>query len=257
MTTQQRVAIVTGGMTGIGLATVKALHAAGMRVAVGARRADDPAMVDAFRNATGNDVFLHQLDVQSPASVTAFTNAVERELGPADILVNAAGVYSQEMVTGHDEGDWLQAIDINLSGPFRMIRACLPSMKSTGWGRIVNIASTAAHAALPGFAAYCASKAGLLGLTRAVALEGAPHGVSCVSVSPTWVETDMLHATAAKDAAKSGRTVREEIDDLHHSNPQNRLVQPDEVAALIVYLCGEAAGAITMEDIQINAGAHW
>jgi NAD(P)-dependent dehydrogenase (short-subunit alcohol dehydrogenase family) len=171
--------------------------------------------------------------------------------------VNAAGVYSQEMVAGHDEGDWLQAIDINLSGPFRMIRACLPSMKSKGWGRIGNIASTAAHAALPGFAAYCASKAGLLGLTRAVALEGAPHGVSCVSVSPTWVETDMLHATAAKDAAKSGRTVREEIDDLHHSNPQNRLVQPDEVAALIVYLCGEAAGAITMEDIQINAGAHW
>ncbi len=138
-----------------------------------------------------------------------------------------------------------------------MMRACLPGMKARGWGRIVNVASTAARTAVADHPAYCASKAGLLGLSRAVALEGAPHGVSCVTVSPTRVETDMLHQSAAIMAQKSARSYEAEIAALAAANPQNRLVQPQEIAALVAFLCSDAAPSLTMEDISVNAGAHW
>lgn len=256
-TPTKRNAVVTGGMAGIGLATVQTLLSEGVRVAVGARRADNVDHVQEFRDIVGSEVFLAKLDVRSENSVASFTKAAEQELGPIDILVNAAGISRHQTVCGHDETDWNVVIDTNLSGPFRMIRACLPSMIARRWGRIINVASTAARVAMPDSPAYCASKSGLVGLTKAVALEGAPHGVTCVAVSPTWVETDMLRESAAIAAGRSGRTVEDEIAELHAANPQNRLVQPDEVAALIAFLCGESAGALTMEDVQINAGAHW
>jgi len=244
-------------MTGIGLATVEALIADGHRVAVGARRAADPVSVEAFRARVGASVFLHELDVRSVGSVATFVAAVREALGPIDILVNNAGVVTHHLVEGHDEADWLSVIDINLSGPFRMIRACLGEMKARKWGRIVNVASTAARTAVPDSAAYSASKSGVLGLSRAVALEGAPHGVNCVTVSPTWIETDMLHASAADAARAAGRSVADQIAEYEAANPQNRLVQPAEVAAVIAFACGERSAALTMEDIQVNAGAHW
>lgn len=254
---EPRVAVVTGGMTGIGLATVQALMAAGHKVAVGARRADEKDSVDAFRSTVGETPLLHGLDVGSISSVTAFVEATEAELGPVDILVNNAGTSTHQFVEGHDEADWLRVIDVNLSGPFRMIRACITGMKARKWGRIVNVASTAARTAMPDYGAYCASKSGLLGLTRAVALEGAPHGVTCTSVSPTWVETDMLRGSAAEAAEKAGISTAEEISRIAQSNPQNRLVQAHEVAALIAFACSDTAPALTMEDIQVNAGANW
>ena len=183
--------------------------------------------------------------------------ATRGSLGPPEILVNAAGVSVHQTVSGHSDEDWDTVIDINLSGPFRMIRACLPDMKGRGWGRIVNIASTAARTAAPTHAAYCASKTGLVGLTRAVALEGGPHGITCVAISPGWVETDMLRESAHIMAEKSGRSQAEEIAAMGASNPQNRLIQPQEIAAVAVFCCSEAAAGLTMEDIQVNAGAIW
>lgn len=252
-----RTAVVTGGLSGIGRAVVAALVAQDVRVVVGARRAGDAEMAAAFRNDGADQAVLHVLDVRSQESVDRFRDYVEANVGPVDILVNSAGMSVYQLVSEHDDAGWHDVLDTNLNGPFRMIRAFLPQMKERGWGRIVNVASTAARTAMPDAAAYCASKAGLLGLTRAVALEGAPHGVSCVAVSPTWVETDMVRETARRSASASGRTYDEEMDDLRRSNPQNRLVQANEVAALIAFLCGSAAGAVTMEDIQVNAGAHW
>lgn len=252
-----RVAIVTGGMTGIGLATAAALAQAGCRLAVGARRGDDGALQEQARAAMGAEAMFGVLDVRSSDSVAAFVERIAQELGPPDILVNNAGVSVHHTVEGHAEEDWLRVIDVNLNGVFRMMRACLPGMKTRGWGRIVSIASTAAHAARPSHAAYCASKAGLLGLTRAVALEGAPHGVTAVTVSPTWVETDMLRESARKMAARSGRSYEDEIAALAEANPQRRLVQPEELGAVVAFCCSDAAPALTMEDILVNAGAHW
>jgi len=254
---QGKVAIVTGGAAGMGLAIARVLAAQGARVAVGARRLSDAAAAHAAVNAIGHDVHAAPLDVTDPASLTAFMAGVRERLGTPAILVNCAGIMISQTVSGHSDADWQATIDTNLTGPFRMTRASLPAMIAAGWGRIVNIASTAATTAMPDSAAYCASKAGLLGLTRATALEGAPHGVTAVAVSPTWVETPMLHASAEEMAAASGRTVAEEVVGLATTNPQNRLVQTGEIAQLVSFLCSDLAPGLTMEDIQINAGAHW
>ena len=125
------------------------------------------------------------------------------------------------------------------------------------WGRIINIGSTAATTAVADHAAYCASKSGLLGLNRAVALEGAPHGVSSVVISPTWVQTEMFNSSMAIQAANNHRSVDEEIAELVAQQPQQRLVQPAELGALAAFLCRDEALGVTMEDIQLNAGALW
>lgn len=252
-----QIAIVTGGLQGIGLAIVEALSGAGHPVAVGSRQAADASAAAAAKRAAGDNGLVAPLDVGSVASVEKFMDRVRSALGEPGILVNCAGVSVHHPVDGHSDEDWERVIDINLNGPFRMIRACLPAMKRNHWGRIVNIASTAARTAQPTHAAYCASKTGLVGLTRAVAMEGGPHGITCVAVSPTWVETDMLRASARSMAKAAGRTYDEIIADMASSNPQGRLVQPEEIAALVAFCCSEAAAGLTMEDIQVNAGAWW
>lgn len=255
--TQKRTAIITGGLQGMGLAIASELASQGIRVAVGARRGADESLAANARAAIGDDCLVAPLDVRSVDSVESFVADVQKAFGPVDILVNAAGVTIHQTIAGHTDEDWMNTIDINLNGPFRMIRACLPAMKNAGWGRIVNIASTAARVAAATHPAYCASKTGLVGLTRAVALEGAPHGITCVAISPGWVETDMLRESANVLAAKSGRTQAEEITIMGQSNPQNRLIQPAEISALVAFCCSDAAAGLTMEDIQVNAGALW
>jgi len=254
---QPRVAIVTGGLSGIGKATTLALLQTGLRVAVGARRGGAADAAEAFGDHDPARLHIGALDVRSEASVAEFCDRVRARWAGIDILVNAAGVTVSQTVQGHRLADWDDVLRTNLTGPFLMARACLPDMVAGRWGRIVNVASTAARTAVADHPAYCASKAGLVGLTKALALEGAPHGVTCLSVSPTWVETDMLRATAAKLATANGTTLAEEVARFAAENPQGRLAQPAEIAHLIAMLCGEEMPALTMEDIQVNAGAHW
>ena len=255
--TERRTAIVTGGLVGIGLSAAQALAQGGYRVAIGARRGDDPDLQNKARDHVGSDTIIHRLDVRSEASVDAFCAFVRDETGRIDALVNAAGITMHHPVRAHTLKDWHDVIETNLTGPFLMTRACLPEMIKAGWGRIVNIASTAARTAVADHPAYCASKSGLLGLTRAVALEGAPHGVTCTSISPTWVETDMLRESAQTMARENNRPVKAELAEITRANPQDRLVQPQEIAALVAFLCSDASPALTMEDISVNAGAHW
>ena len=250
-----RVAVVTGGAEGIGAAVVRVLAARGARVVAGARRCADAAYRTRAEERLGCPALA--LDVRDPGSVQNFFHEVTGRAGPPAILVNAAGISVHASISTHDEQDWLDVIDTNLNGCFRTIRACLPGMLNAGWGRIVNIASTAARTAEPTHGAYCASKAGLLGLTRAVALEGAPNGVTATCVSPTWVETEMLRQSAATMATRAGTTQADQIAAMAAANPQNRLVQPGEIAELVSFLCSDLAPGLTMEDIQLNAGAHW
>ena len=250
-----RVALVTGGFAGIGKAIALALAQRGAAIAVGARRQPE-AVIESFKSITER-VYCAPLDVADLASVEAFMNGLQQSLGEVDILVNCAGVTVHQPVCGHDEQDWLDVIEINLNGPFRMIRACLPAMKRNRWGRIINIGSTAATTATDDHAAYCASKSGLLGLSRAVALEGAPHGISSVVISPTWVQTEMFDSSMAIQARNAGRSVEEEIGLLMSQQPQKRLVQPEELGALAAFLCRDEALGITMEDIQVNGGNWW
>lgn len=252
-----RTAIVTGGTTGIGLACALALVARGHRVAIGARRAGDAAVEAEVCSAVGDGAMLAALDVADRASVDGFVDRVAKEFGSPTILVNAAGIYHEAFLHDHSDAAWDDQIEINLSGAFRMTRAVFPHMVGAGWGRIANIASTAGTRGERGYAAYCASKAGLIGLSKATAVEGAPHGISCIAVSPTWVETPMMEDAFDRIATAQGITRDAARAVLASSNPQGRIVQPSEVAAMVDFFCSEAAPGLTNVDIQINAGADW
>lgn len=252
-----KTAIVTGGLSGMGLAIARRLTRDGMDVTIGARRGGDAQVAGEILRAHNINAQVAALDVCDSASVERFVADVVARRGGVDILVNAAGVYEEAAVIGHPDSVWDNHINTNLSGTFRMIRAVMPHMQAAGWGRIVNLASVAAHNGMVNNAAYCASKAGLLGLGRCVSLEGAPHGITCVSISPTWVETEMLKQFIDADIASTGKSREEVRAGYEASNPQHKLVQPDEIAELAAFLVSDAARAITMEDVQVNAGSLW
>jgi len=269
-----RSAIVTGGLSGMGFACATALAKAGANVAVGSyvappggTRADaayypDADQIERVLNALsthGTKIHAAHLDVRDSEATNRFVEHAVAAIGPADILVNAAGTTAEQPVCGHSDALWEKIVDTNLTGAFRVIRAVLPGMIERGWGRIVNIGSTAASVGWKDNPAYCASKAGLLGLTRCVALEGAPHGVTCTMISPTWVETELMRRNVAQVVEREGkgRSADEVMDEFRKANPQGRMMQPEEIAALAAFLCSEAAKGITMENIQITGGALW
>ena len=252
---ENRVALVTGGFTGIGLAICKSLARCGADIAMCARSVDERIAREV--RAIGQSVYCGSIDVRDTESVNDFTGSVVSELGTVDILVNCAGISARQTVESHSDSQWEDVIDTNLGGPFRLIRACLPAMKQQHWGRIINIGSTAARTARADYPAYCASKSGLLGLSRAVALEGAPYGISCVMVSPTWVETNMMHESMTLKAEQNATSVEQTYSEIVGQSPQKRLVQPEEIAELVSYLCRNVAQGVTMEDIQLNAASMW
>lgn len=256
MPTVTKTAIITGGLSGMGLAISRRLARDGTKVVVGARSGGDAGHVSAILGADSG-IQAAALDVRSSESVDAFVAQVAKTHGSVDILVNAAGVYEEAAVIGHPDKIWDDHIDTNLNGTFRMIRAAMPHMKQAGWGRIVNMASVAAHNGMANNAAYCTSKAGLLGLGKCVSLEGAAHGITCVSISPTWVETEMLRRFIDADMEATGQSLEEVRAEYAKSNPQNQLVQPSEIAELAAFLVSDAARALTMEDYQVNAGSLW
>ena len=268
-----KAALITGGLTGQGYAIAQALVAEGAHVAVGshvgaAARLGDAAAYPEEREvehvrealaAADVRIFAGHLDVRDEASIGSFIEQAQGQCGPFDILVNAAGTTAEQPVCGHSDALWQKIIDTNLTGAFRMIRALLPGMIARNRGRIVNIGSTAASVGWKDNPAYCASKAGLLGLTRCVALEGAAHGVSCVMISPTWVETELMRRNVEQLIAREGkgRTLEDAMAEIAAQNPQQRIIQPGEVASLTAYLCRDDARGITAENIQITGGALW
>jgi 3-hydroxybutyrate dehydrogenase len=269
-----KTALITGGLTGQGLAIAHALATQGTNVAVGSyvgeamgRLGDAAAypadsVVTTVRNtlaSSGAKIHAGHLDVRSSDVIAAFVAATEKHCGPIDILVNAAGTTAEQAVCGHSDALWDKIIDTNLTGAFRMMRELLPGMIARKWGRIINIGSTAATVGWKDNPAYCASKSGLLGLTRCVALEGAAHGVTCVMISPTWVETELMQRNVAQLAEREGkgRSAADMMADIASQNPQQRIIQPQEIASLTAFLCTDAAKGITMENIQITGGALW
>lgn len=267
-------AVITGGLTGQGLAIAHALAKMGANVAVGsfvgeaaARQGDAAAYPESSElrsireSLLSHDVkvFAGHIDVRDTQVIKAFLAEAEKQCGKADILVNSAGTTAEHPVSGHPDDLWLKIIDTNLNGAFRMARELLPGMIERGFGRVINIGSTAASVGWKDNPAYCASKSGLLGLTRCIALEGAAHGVTCVMVSPTWVETEMMRRDVAQIAIREGRgrTTEEVMAEFAQQNPQQRLIQAEEIASLTAFLCTDEAKGINMENIQITGGALW
>jgi len=242
-----RHAVVTGASRGIGLAVARTLVAHGARVTLMAR--DEGALAAAAQSMDGA-VRWHAVDVADAGSVAAaFAHA-----GTVDILVNNAGQAASAPFGRTDAALWQRMLDVNLTGAYHCIQAALPGMVDTGWGRIVNVASTAGLTGYRYVAAYCAAKHGLVGLTRALALEVAAKGVTVNAVCPGFTETDIVRDAVANIVRTTGRTVDEARAELASANPQGRLVHPDEVAHAVAWLCMPGAAALNGQAIAVAGG---
>jgi NAD(P)-dependent dehydrogenase (short-subunit alcohol dehydrogenase family) len=240
-------AVVTGASRGIGLAVARSLLAQGARVTLMAR---DAAALDAAARELGGGVAWQATDVSDAASVEqAFVRA-----GVVDILVNNAGQAASSPFMRTDAAMWQRMLDVNLSGAYHCIQAALPGMLDAGWGRIVNVASTAGLTGYRYVAAYCAAKHGLVGLTRALALELAAKGITVNAVCPGYTETDIVQEAVANIVRKTGRSEEQARAELASGNPQGRLVRPEEVAHAVAMLCMPDAAAMNGQSIAVAGG---
>jgi NAD(P)-dependent dehydrogenase (short-subunit alcohol dehydrogenase family) len=249
------VALVTGGGRGIGRAVALAFAREGADVAVAARSAAELEAVAAEVRAAGRRAAALPCDVTDPAQVATAVREAAAALGPVAVLVNNAGLAVSARVVDTDDELWERHLRVNLTGAFYASRAVLPAMLAAGWGRIVNVASTAARQGYPYVAAYVAAKHGLLGLTRALALEVAAAGVTVNAICPGYAATELTWASARRIQARTGRSFEEAVRSLAAFSPQKRLIEPEEVAALAVLLASEDARGVTAQAWGVDGGA--
>ncbi len=241
---------ITGGGTGIGLATARALAPTGARFTlVGRDGARVEAAAEEFENAQGVSC-----DVANEASVAAAFTAARDRYGPIDILINNAGITPSAPLDRMDLSMWNQTLAINLTGAFLCSRAALADMYANKWGRIVNVASIAGLQGGPYISAYCASKHGMIGMTRALAHEAAKRGVTVNAICPGYVDTDIITKAAENISSKTKLSEAEAKASLYAGNPQGRLISADEVASAIAWLCSDGAAATNGAAIPMSGG---
>jgi 3-hydroxybutyrate dehydrogenase len=244
--------LITGGGRGIGRAIALEFARNGARVAVAARTAEQVEQVAA---EIGGDAVALVCDVSDPESVARMFSRMREDFGNPDILVNNAGIAESATLVNTTDELWHRHLAINLSGTFYCTRAALPAMLKRGWGRVINVASIAGKSGAPYIAAYSASKHGVLGLTRSAALELATTGVTVNAICPGYVDTDMVTRGVDQITAKTGRTAEEALDSLKKMSPQNRLVTPEEVAAIALLLASDAGRGINGQGINVDGGS--
>jgi NAD(P)-dependent dehydrogenase (short-subunit alcohol dehydrogenase family) len=255
MPLRDRVVFVTGGGRGIGRATALAFAREGAAVALAARTAPQIEAVAREIAALGGRAVPITLDVTSARAVSEALRVASERLGPPLVLVNNAGVAPTAKFLDTDEATWEHVIRVNLTSAYLCSRGALPAMLQARFGRIVNVASTASKTGYRYTTAYTASKHGLLGLTRALALELADRGVTVNAVCPGFTRTDIVHEGARRIAARSGRSIEEAEAELARLSPQGRLVEPDEVARTIVFLAADESAGITGQAWNVDGGA--
>jgi 3-oxoacyl-[acyl-carrier protein] reductase len=239
-----KVALVTGGATGIGAATVAALAAEKITVALQYSSSQKEAKQIADQlNAQGFKVEIFQADLSQKGAAENLVAQVKQKLGDIDILVNNAGVMSDASIIQMSDDLWDEAINVNLTAAFKLIRACAPSMVNKKWGRVINISSQVALTGSANHAHYATAKAGLLGLTYSAAKEYGASGVTVNAVLPGRIETKMI----------ADRSVGR-LDEWLSQTPLNRLGRPDEVASMINFLASDASSYITGAAINVNGG---
>ena len=251
-----RLAFITGGGRGIGRAIAMAFAREGASVAVAARTLKQvKAVAKEVSREFGIDCLPLRLDLRQKEGVSEPFDAFRSHFGRGpDIVVNNAGVAKSEVFIKTDEQFWELHLNTNLGGTFRCTHAALPEMIERGWGRIINIASIAGKTGAPYISAYAASKHGVLGLTRSLALEVAAQGITVNAICPGYVDTDMTTEGVENIVAKTGKSAKQALKMLEAMSPQNRLITSEEVAALAVLLASEEGRGINGQAINVDGG---
>jgi NAD(P)-dependent dehydrogenase (short-subunit alcohol dehydrogenase family) len=247
-----RHALVTGAARGIGAEIARRLAADGAVLTLLGRQRDALQQLADTLPGTGHGVVV--ADVADAHGVTSAFELARAARGPVAILVNNAGQAESAPFLKTSAELWQRMLAVNLSGSFHCAQAALPDMLSARWGRIVNIASTAGQKGYAYVSAYAAAKHGVIGMTRSLALEVATKGVTVNAVCPGYTETDILRDSIANVVAKTGRSPDEARASFAAGNPQQRIVQPVEVADAVAWLCGAGAAAITGQSISVSGG---
>ena len=229
-------AVVTGGGSGIGAAIVARLRADGLNVAILDLQPSD-------------DDFAHVADVTDRTAVDTALNAVRAQLGPISVLVNAAGLDCFKRFSDVSFEKWQQIIDVNLNGVFHCIQAALPDMLEAGWGRIVNISSSSTHSGQPFMSPYVAAKSAVNGLTKSLALELGPSGITVNAVPPGFIDTPMLRKA-------EGKGFLGDTDRQIEQTPVRRMGKPEDIAAACAFFVSEEAGYITGQILGVNGGRN-
>lgn len=248
MAAMQRVAVVTGAASGMGRAIARRLAAEGDRVALLDLQAEEALRAAEELRQAGAQAIDVEADVTDRGSLDAALGKVRAELGPVTIMVTAAGLDAFERFGEITSESWERVVGVNLTGTFHCLQAAVPDMLEAGWGRMVTISSSSAQSGAPRMAHYVAAKAGVIGLTRALALELARKGITVNVVTPGMIDTPMLRRAAASgDIGTLEKTAARAV-------PVGRAGHPEEIAAMCAFLCSDEAAFITGQVIGVNGG---
>jgi len=253
---KNRLALITGGGRGIGRAIAFAFAREGASIAVAARtRAQVEKVANEVASEYGVESIAIECDVAYSESVDRAYKQLHEKFGRGvDILVNNAGIVETAPFLKTDEALWQRHLAVNLTGTFHCTRASLPAMLQRGWGRVINIASIAAKTGAPYISAYAASKHGVLGLTKSLALEVAAKGITVNAICPGYVDTEMTSRGIENIVAKTGRSVEDALESIKQMSPQHRLVTSEEVAAVALLLASDEGQSINGQAINVDGG---
>jgi NAD(P)-dependent dehydrogenase (short-subunit alcohol dehydrogenase family) len=252
---RDKVVLVTGASGGIGQALAAEFARTGAMVVVSSRNEHKLQALAKRLKSDGGQAVPLRCDVVEKEQVDALCTIITERVGTVQILINNAGLARAASFLEMEDRLWNEILRVNLTGTYNCCKAFLPGMIHRGWGRIINIASTTAKVAYSHVSAYTASKHGVLGLTRSLALETAKLGVTVNAICPGYVDTESARENARRMAETTGKTLDDILRLFADSSPQKRLIAPGEVAALALVLASEKAGGITGQAINVDGGA--